>query len=194
MVASGMDENRRFWPALALGVTLLAGCNGSSAPPVDTQPDSPAATGHGNEVGKVDTPRPEGDPQPVLPIGSVELEVPNRQLVSLDVEVASTRSEQQKGLMFREKLDADAGMLFVFPMQRHQSFWMRNTLIPLDLFFIDSDWNVVGVVENAEPLTEVPREVDGDSQYVLEVNGGFAKKHGLGAGTKVRYTPPEARK
>jgi len=68
---------------------------------------------------------------------------------------------------------------------------MHNTLLPLDLFFIDSNWQVIGVAENAEPLTDDPREVEGDSQYVLEVNAGFAKAHGFGPGTKVRYTPPE---
>jgi uncharacterized membrane protein (UPF0127 family) len=81
-------------------------------------------------------------------------------------------------------------MLFIFPSSRHLSFWMRNTLLPLDMFFIDSNWNVVGVVENAEPLTESPREVDGFSQYVLEVNAGFAKRHGLGAGAKMRFVAP----
>ena len=65
------------------------------------------------------------------------------------------------GLMFREQMGDDEGMLFIFPTERHNSFWMRNTLLPLDMFFIDSAWNVVGVVENAEPLTESPRAVDG---------------------------------
>jgi uncharacterized membrane protein (UPF0127 family) len=170
------------------------GCNGGSRSPADTQPSTPAVTGAGSDDTQNDEPpkpKPEGDPQPTLPLGTVELEIPGRQHVKLGVEVASTRAETQAGLMFRESLAPDAGMLFIFPIQRHQSFWMKNTLIPLDMFFISSSWEVVGVVENAEPLTEVPREVDGDSQYVLEVNAGFAKKHGFGPGTKVRYTPPE---
>lgn len=152
---------------------------------------TPSSTPTTKAVEKPRPTRPEGEAQPTLPMGKVELEIENRQLVQLKVEVATQPKQQQMGLMFRESMPEDAGMLFVFPGSRHQSFWMRNTLIPLDMFFIDSNWKVVGVVEHAEPLTEDPREVEGDSQYVLEVNAGFAKKHGFGAGTKVRYMPPE---
>ncbi len=120
------------------------------------------------------------------------LEAPPRPAVTISVEVATTPRQQQMGLMFRESLPANEGMLFMFAVPRENSFWMRNTLIPLDLFFIDSNWSVLGVVENATPMTDDPREIAGESQYVLEVNAGFAKKHGFGAGTKVRFTPPEA--
>ena len=110
--------------------------------------------------------------------------------LTVEVEVAATDAQRQMGLMFREQMGELEGMLFIFPTERHNSFWMRNTLLPLDMFFIDSDWNVVGVVENAEPLTESPRAVDGMSQYVLEVNAGFAKRHGFGAGEKLRFVAP----
>jgi uncharacterized protein len=87
----------------------------------------------------------------------------------------------------------DEGMLFVFPDERRNSFWMHNTLIPLDMFFIDSSWNVVGVVQNAVPLTDSPRQVERRSRYVLEVNAGFAARHGYGAGQKLRFVPPGER-
>ncbi len=179
------------WALLGLGT----GCNGASQSGSDANRPSTVATSSGTPAAtsvaeKAQPAKPQGDAQPTLPIGKVELEIENRQLVTLKVEVASQPKEQQMGMMFRESLPDDAGMLFLFPTQRHQSFWMRNTLLPLDLFFIDSSWNVVGVVENAEPLTESPREIDADSQYVLEVNAGFAKKYGFGAGTKVRYMSP----
>lgn len=180
------------WALLGLSLQLSMGCNGASPSVSDanrpTTPSASAPAASSDEKPKAL--RPEGDPQPTLPMGKVELEIENRQLVTLDVEVASQPKEQQMGLMFRESMPENAGMIFLFPTQRHQSFWMRNTLIPLDMFFIDSNWKVVGVVENAEPLTEDPREVQADSQYVLEVNAGFAKKHGFGPGTKVRYLPP----
>jgi uncharacterized membrane protein (UPF0127 family) len=64
---------------------------------------------------------------------------------------------------------------------------MRNTLIPLDMLFIDHAMNVVGIVENAEPLTESLRTVGKPSLYVLEVNGGWAKSHAVTAGAKVRF-------
>jgi len=188
-----MNTTRHGWVGLWLVLSVLA-CNGASPTVSDANRPS-GENAPDRDPPKTPTeptqPRPEGAPQPTLPMGKVELEVENRQLMTLKVEVASTPQQQQMGLMFRETMADDAGMLFVFPFSRQQSFWMRNTLLPLDMFFIDSNWKVLGVVENAEPLTETPRQVEGESQYVLEVNAGFAKAHGFGAGTKVRYTPPE---
>jgi uncharacterized membrane protein (UPF0127 family) len=109
----------------------------------------------------------------------------------LRVEVAAEDKQRQTGLMFREHMGDDEGMLFAFPTERYNNFWMHNTLIPLDMFFIDSDWTVVGVVENATPLTDDPRGVDKMSRYVLEVNAGFAARHGFGPGAKVRFVPPQ---
>jgi uncharacterized membrane protein (UPF0127 family) len=138
-------------------------------------------------------PKKLGTPQPTLPIGTVVLETPPRAPLTLKVEVASTDAQRQMGLMFRESLGEDEGMLFLFPTERHNSFWMHNTLIPLDMFFVDADWNVVGIVEQATPQTDDPRNVPLMSQYVLELTGGFAKRHGISASTpntQLRFTPP----
>jgi uncharacterized membrane protein (UPF0127 family) len=78
-------------------------------------------------------------------------------------------------------------MLFVFDRMEHQSFWMKNTFISLDIIFIDETMRVVGVVEDATPLTEDAREVEGDSRYVLEVSAGFARRHAIGPGTVVTF-------
>ncbi len=173
----------------ALGLMLLGlACNGASA---GNQRASEV-----QEVAPVRSlptkPRPQGTPQSTLPKGLVEFEdeAPRAPLLTVKVEVADTDEERQMGLMFREELGADEGMVFLFPDQRIHNFWMRNTLLPLDMFFIDSDWKVVGVVENAEPLTEISRGVDKPSQYVLEVNAGFARRHGFGAGHQLRFVAP----
>ncbi len=133
-----------------------------------------------------------GQPQPQLVRGKLEIGAPGATPVKLTVEIAAKDSERQKGLMFRKQLADDEGMIFLFPTERYNSFWMHNTLIPLDMFFIDSDWNVVGVVENATPQTDDPRRVDRMSRYVLEVKAGFAARHGLGAGAQVKFMPPAA--
>ena len=83
-------------------------------------------------------------------------------------------------------------MLFIFNEQQLLSFWMKNTLISLDMIFIDKTMKVVGVVERAEPKTLTSRNVGAPSLYVLEVNGGYAKQHGISAGTKVRFEGVEA--
>jgi uncharacterized membrane protein (UPF0127 family) len=79
-------------------------------------------------------------------------------------------------------------MIFLFPAESQQTFWMKNTPIPLDMIFINRDRKIVGIVEQATPFTLDPRSVNGDSQYVLEINGGLAKKYGFAKGDSVRFT------
>ena len=105
---------------------------------------------------------------------------------TVTAEVVSTRPEIELGLMYRSHLPEDAGMLFVMGSDGVWTFWMRNTLIPLDMIFIDRDLTVVGVVENAEPCTDTLRSVHRPSAYVLEVNGGWTARHKVAAGARVR--------
>jgi len=122
---------------------------------------------------------------PVEP--EVVLSPEGRPPVRVRVEVARSEAETQRGLMFRDKLEAGRGMLFLFPQPRHMVFWMHNTYIPLDMIFITTAHRVLGVVESATPLTDDPRGVEGDSQFVLEVPGGWAAKNGVGPGTPARF-------
>jgi uncharacterized membrane protein (UPF0127 family) len=117
----------------------------------------------------------------------VMLEPVGSDAVRVRVEVVQTPQERQRGLMYRKQLDPDAGMLFVFERPQHNVFWMHNTFLPLDMIFITPSWSVLGVVENATPQTDSPREVPGESLYVLEVNAGFARQHGITRGTKVQW-------
>ena len=110
--------------------------------------------------------------------------------VTFQVEIADSPDERSRGLMFREQMDDAHGMLFLFPREAQQSFWMKNTLIPLDMIFIRSDRTILGIVENAEPKTTNPRAVPGVSQFVLEINGGLAKKRGIMARQEVRFVAP----
>ena len=105
--------------------------------------------------------------------------------VPFRVEVALTPDEHARGLMYRSHLDADAGMLFVFPEPAVQRFWMKNTLIPLDMIFITPDLRIAGIVANAQPETETERMVPARSQYVLEIGGGLSQRLGLHAGEPV---------
>lgn len=103
-------------------------------------------------------------------------------LASFQVELAVEPWERTRGLMFRKEMKEDWGMLFDFRSDGPRSFWMRNTLIPLDMLFINDAGEVVGIVRRAEPLSEEPRSVDAPSRYVLELKGGTAAKHGIEAG------------
>ncbi|MEM6891903.1 MAG: DUF192 domain-containing protein [Pseudomonadota bacterium] len=103
------------------------------------------------------------------------------------VEVADTPSLRSTGLMHREEMSRSAGMLFVYERPQPVSFWMRNTLIPLDMIFMDETGTVRRVHENAVPLDE--RSIPGgpDIQYVLEVNGGLSRQLGIDAGSVLRH-------
>ena len=104
------------------------------------------------------------------------------------MEVVATNSDRMRGLMFRKSLAANAGMIFLFQEEREHSFWMKNTLIPLDMVFVSSAWKVVGALENVLPLTEDPRTVGIPSQYVLEFSAGTIKRIGVSNGVAVEVT------
>lgn len=112
--------------------------------------------------------------------------------VTVSVEIVKTEAQIERGLMFREHLPPDQGMLFLMDKEQVWSFWMKNTLIPLDIIFIAKDMTIAGIAENAEPRTETLRETDKPSLYVLEVNGGYCAAHKVVAGAKVRFdgVPP----
>src|SRR5437667_4272540 len=104
--------------------------------------------------------------------------------VEVSLEVAATPAERERGLMYRRSLAEGLGMLFVFDADGNQSFWMKNTLIPLDLLFIARDGTVVGIHANATPLSTANIAVGKPSRYVLEVPGGWAARHGISAGAR----------
>jgi uncharacterized membrane protein (UPF0127 family) len=107
--------------------------------------------------------------------------------VPIRVELARTEPQRERGLMFRNHLDPGDGMLFLFPRPAGLTFWMKNTFIPLDMLFIDHDRHVVGIVEEAVPETETPRGVPHDSQFVLEIVGGLARRLGVAVGSTVEF-------
>lgn len=111
--------------------------------------------------------------------------------VFVRVEIARTRQELSRGLMWRTELEADAGMLFVFDNDAPLTFWMKNTPLPLDIIFLDSRGTVLNVAAETTPYSEAPIRSSGPARYVLEVNAGYAAKHGIGPGAVVEL-PREA--
>lgn len=107
--------------------------------------------------------------------------------VAFQVEVADTPATRTMGLQYRKDLAADRGMIFLFPSEAPQSFWMKNTPIPLDMIFINREKRIVGIVEQTVPFSLDSRSVGVPSQFVLEINGGLVKQHGLQAGDSVRF-------
>lgn len=107
--------------------------------------------------------------------------------VVFQVEVADTPAKRELGLQYRKELGIDRGMIFLFAAEAPQTFWMKNTPISLDMIFINRDRKIVGIIERTVPYSLQSRSVGVPSQYVLEINGGLAKRHGIKSGDRVRF-------
>lgn len=142
---------------------LLVGCSGESGE--GAPPTTSSTTATGSE----------------LP--TVTIEASSGEEVEVRVEIADSRAERSRGLMGRTTLAGDRGMLFVYGEERELSFWMKNTLIPLSIAFIDADGRIVSVQE-MEPLDDEPPNYTSPEPvpYALEVNQGFFEERGVEVG------------
>ncbi|HEY4179648.1 MAG TPA: DUF192 domain-containing protein [Kofleriaceae bacterium] len=159
----------------------LAAC--SKAPEPSSAPHKPPGL-DGPDTAHASGPQPPATPQ--APSATVTM-IAGQGDATVKVEVVDTEPKIEKGLMYRQFMPEDQGMLFLMGEEKVQTFWMRNTLIPLDMIFITKDMVVAGVVEQAEPKTETLRTVGKPSTFVLEVNGGWAAAHGIRGGAKVTF-------
>ena len=108
-------------------------------------------------------------------------------IIKVNAEIADDNDTMIHGLMFRKSMGENAGMLFVFEREDYETFWMKNTLIPLDIIFIGRDMEI-GSIISAVPCKKYPCELYRSQKpvkYVLEVNGGFADKNNISAGSKI---------
>jgi uncharacterized membrane protein (UPF0127 family) len=117
---------------------------------------------------------------PVVHVG-----FPGASGVSVEAELVSSDHDTMRGLMYRRSMPEDRGMLFHLRGREDHQFWMHNTCIPLDLLYIDDDGLLVGIAENAPTLSDDTVSVGCPSRYVLEVNAGWTRRHGVKAGQKV---------
>lgn len=107
----------------------------------------------------------------------------------ITVMLADTPEERETGLMYRDSLPKDEGMLFILDEEGVAGFWMKNTLIPLDIIYVNSDWEIVNIHHSVQPCTADPCESyfsDTPVRYVLEVNAGFAEQHDIKQGDSIR--------
>ena len=106
---------------------------------------------------------------------------------TIDLEIAKTAAERQRGMMYRTKMEENQGMIFIFDRMQPQSFWMKNTYISLDMIFIDDKGKIVDIARNTVPYSEASVASRFPAQYVLEVRGGYAHRHGLKVGQTVSW-------
>lgn len=115
---------------------------------------------------------------------SVATIISENETFSFNVEIADEPAEREKGLMFRDNLDEDSGMFFIFDDAKILNFWMKNTLIPLDIIFIDENFKIINIAENVEPCIEknvvCPAYFSQlPAKYVLEISGSRAEELGI---------------
>ena len=103
------------------------------------------------------------------------------------VELAETMEEQRRGLMGRRSLPSKGGMLFVYPEAIEQSFWMKNTPLPLDIVFIAEDSTIVNIARRTRPLSEDMIRSMAPAQYVLELRAGFVDRYGIDESTRIQW-------
>lgn len=108
--------------------------------------------------------------------------------VVIDIEIADTEYETQTGLMYRNSMENNQGMLFVFDDVSERSFYMKNTKIPLDLIFIDDNKTIVSFQKNAKPFDKSSLPSNAPAKYVLEVNAGLVDTWKLSVGDSISYT------
>lgn len=155
-------------------VLALLGCRGEAGP-------GGKAAVSGKPLTAAAAPAPSA-----LPRGQVRFDTP-RGPWTLDVEVAGTPEARARGLMYRTNLPADTGMLFLFEETMVHGFWMHDTLLSLDMIFLDDTRTTLGVVAHAEPRTDTPRTIGKPSRYVVEVLAGEAAAHAVGPGTRAVF-------
>lgn len=109
-------------------------------------------------------------------------------ITSLDIEIADNDYETQTGMMYRDSMEDNQGMLFVFEDADYHSFYMKNTRIPLDIIYIDSDKEIVSISKNAQPYDETSLPSNAPAQFVLEVNAGLVDAWKLETGDRIEFS------
>lgn len=112
-------------------------------------------------------------------------------LAGIEIEVADNDQLRARGLMYRRTLPENAGMLFIQGMEEMQSFWMKNTYIPLDILFVNANKEIVTIHANTTPLKEWNYASTKPALYVVEVNAGFSGRHGIGTGDRIEFVISE---
>lgn len=125
-------------------------------------------------------------PQPTLPKQPLVIIDDQGHAHPFQVEMAMTQQEQDTGLMFRKSVPPGTGMLFVFPTVQPEPFWMKNTLVPLDMVFINADGTIRAIAENTVPYSLAPVDSGGPVKAVLEVQGGLTAKENISVGDQVQ--------
>jgi len=105
----------------------------------------------------------------------------------INIEVADNDAEREQGLMYRDTMEENNGMLFLMEKEEMQAFWMKNTILPLDIMFVDSERRIINIQKNCKPFSLEQLPSARPALYVVEVNAGYADKYGIKAGDLISF-------
>lgn len=108
-------------------------------------------------------------------------------VTTIDIEIADSEAARAKGLMFRRSMAPNRGMLFIFSQSEEQGFWMKNTFLPLDILYVNEDFEIVKIYRRTTPLSEISLKSGKEARYVVEVNAGFCTQHGIEEGDRISF-------
>jgi uncharacterized protein len=111
-----------------------------------------------------------------------------KEVKKMEIEIADNGQERQQGLMYRKSMDEGRAMLFIFPTEEMQGFWMKNTIMSLDLMYVNKNKEIVKIHKNAIPFSEKDIPSEKPAMYVVETVAGFADKYGLKEGDKIEFS------
>ncbi len=177
-----MKINNLLYTVLFVIAMILVGCNENPKPKQKTDNDK-------KNVKILKTPKYDFDNPPEFrKDGELHFLNSNDSVIfSIDMEIATTDAEHERGLMFRKQMDENKGMLFIFPYEDWRSFWMRNTLIPLDIIYVGADRKVVSICKNAQTMNDKSLPSEAPAMYVVEINAGLCDKYGIDKGTVINF-------
>lgn len=147
---------------------------------------APASNNNNNNASNIPPPMKVAEPEFVKE-GELTFSNETKELIKIDIEVADTEKSIIQGLMYRKSMEEKHGMLFKFPNMEKRNFWMKNTIISLDIIYVDDQKKIVSIQKNTIPYSEdqVPSHVP--AQYVIEVNAGFCDSYGIKVGDFVDF-------
>jgi len=111
----------------------------------------------------------------------------NTEIKKIDIELAENDDERMQGMMYRKTMDDSKGMLFIFQQEEPQSFWMKNTIMPLDIIYVNSRKEIVKIFKNTTPFSEKSLPSEKPATYVVEVGGGFTDRYGIKEGDMIKF-------
>ena len=175
-----MPRNRQsLFALILLGVFVLAGIGYVVVPFLSDRKTSTEAAPEGGSAGS-NAPVFTKEGEVVFISGGAAIK-------KIDVEVADNEADRNRGLMYRPYMPDSVGMLFIFEQSEPQSFWMKNTIIPLDILYVNENKEIVYIHKNTTPYSEQSLPSYENAQYVVEVNGGFTDRYGIKVGDSISF-------